>query len=123
MDFQCDFIDSVVTGNYDEMGFVVLDQENITNPSFLAGLMEKTFSLRTTNGMAPASVVTPLQVFGLCASIFSCCILGLWAMALRSGKKMPMKGWKPRRAQPAIARQDSGIMLGRSDEASYASPN
>lgn len=123
MDFQCDFIDSVVTGNYDEMGFVVLDQENITNPSFLAGLMEKTFSLRTTNGMTPASVVTPLQVFGLCASIFACCILGLWAMALRSGKKMPMKGWKIRRAQPAIARQDSGIMLGRSDEASFVSPN
>jgi hypothetical protein len=73
--------------------------------------------------MTPASVVTPLQVFGLCASIFACCILGLWAMALRSGKKMPMKGWKIRRAQPAIARQDSGIMLGRSDEASFVSPN
>lgn len=121
MDFQCDFIDSVVTGNYDEMGFVRLDQENATNPTGLTGLVEKTFSFRTTNGMIPASRVTPLQIFGLCASIFACCILSLWAAAL-SGKKV--KVWRPRRASPSIARQDSGICTGRSlEEASYISPS
>ena len=124
MDFQCDFIDSVVTGNYDEMGFVLLDQENITNPSSgLTGLIEKVYGLRTTDGMAPATKVTPLQVFGLCASIFACCILGLWAAALKSGKKVSVKGWRPRRAQSSIARQDSGIGMARSEEASYVSPN
>lgn len=123
MDFQCDFIDSVVTGNYDEMGFVRLDQENVTNPSGFAGLIEKTFSFRTTNGMVPEEKVTPMQIFGLCASIFACCVLGLWATALQGKKIAVPKGWRVRRAAPAhgLERTDSGIMMGRSD--SYTSPS
>lgn len=130
MDFQCDFIDSVVMGYYDEMGFVLLDQENITNPSGLTGLIQKTFSFRTASSeMPPAEQVTSLQVFGLCASIFACCILGVWAATLHSGKKV--KGWRPRSraaASPSIARQDSGIGMARSatmeqEQSSYVSAN
>ena len=120
MDFNCDFIDSVVMGNYDEMGFVILDQENITNPAGLTGLVQKTFSFRSTDGMVPESRVTPFQIAGLVASMLACAILGLWALVL-SGKNV--KVWKPRRPSPSISRQDSGICTGRSlEEASYVSP-
>jgi F0F1-type ATP synthase assembly protein I len=126
MNLQCDFIDSVVAGNFDELGFVKLDQENITNPTGLSGLIQKTFSLATSPN-APPSVVTPLQIFGLCASVFACCILGLWAAALHKGKSVAVTGWRPKRrnigSAREITRQDSGIMMGRSEDGStYQAP-
>lgn len=83
-----------MSASYALTNHVLLDQESVTHPSGFAGLIEKTFSLRTTNGMAPEEKVTPMQIFGLCASIVACAVLGLWAATLQ-GKKMDLpKGWR-----------------------------
>ena len=69
--------------------------------------------------------VSPLQIFGLCASLAACGILFLWSLALhRSFSKKP---WKPRRGLQSsskqgvpVTRQESGIVLGRATSgASY----
>lgn len=115
-DLSCDFISSVVEGNYNEMGFVNLPNENST--------------LQTGNILTNSiyyeeyghyiQEVSPLQIFGLCASIGACCLLALWAGALGRQASNSKAPWRPRRgrnvsssAVPA-ARQDSGIAMNRS---------
>jgi len=121
-DLTCDFIDSVVMGNYNEMGFVNLD-ENYQ----VEGQGQRESSWMANNMYAEEyghyiTEVTPMQVFGLLASMLAVGILAVWSMTLH--KSLTKKGpWRPRRgfrsnapanAAQDLSRQNSGIVLGRS---------
>lgn len=120
-ELSCDFIDSIVMGNYNEMGFVNLEDSDSQSGWLKNNMYAQEYGHYITE-------VSPLQVFGLVASIAAVGILGVWSMSLH--KSMSKKGpWRPTRgvrnvAAPGSAadlgRQDSGIMLGRSrTDASY----
>ena len=110
MQLSCDFINSVVVGNYDEMGFVNLNENGSRHNSERQG---KSF----------VQEVTPVQVFGLCASLALCGVLAGWSYALNRSLQKD-KPWKPRggfnvmslakNETTDITRQNSGIVTGRS---------
>jgi len=120
-DLSCDFIDSIVMGNYNEMGFVNLEDTDSQSAWLKNNMYAQEYGHYITE-------VSPLQVFGLVASLCACAILAVWSMTLH--KSMSKKGpWRPTRGVRSVAapgntadlgRQDSGIMLGRSrTDASY----
>ena len=122
-DLTCDFIDSVVMGNYNEAGFVDLgDDYTIEKQS---GWM--TDSMYGQQYGHYITEVTPLQIFGLLASIMAVILLAVWSMTLH--KSLTKGGpWRPRRGlqRPTsptatdLDRQNSGIVMGRSQSnASY----
>jgi len=116
-DLTCDFIDSVIMGNYNEMGFVNLGTAYTVEQT--TGYMADNLMAQKVNQMV--SEVTPMQVFGLIASLMVVSILGVWAASLHNSLS---KGgpWRPRRGFRAttsptkddLDRQNSGIVLGRS---------
>lgn len=115
MQLQCDFIDAMTMGKYDEMGFVNLEESSLAKAGFL-----KNNSYYESYGHY-INEVSPLQIFGLCASLAACAILGLWSMALH--KSLTNKGpWRPKKLQTstnvtaadAFGRQSSGIGMARS---------
>jgi hypothetical protein len=115
-DLTCDFIDSVILGNYDEIGFVNLGTTYTVEKT--SGFMADNLYAQKVNQMA--SEVTPLQVFGLISSLMAVAILGVWAATLhnslsKGGPWRPRRGFRPA-ASPAtdLDRQNSGIVLGRS---------
>ena len=114
-DLTCDFIESVAIGNYGADGFIkVSDDYGVEKSSILGNSMyAQEYGHYITE-------VTPLQIFGLVASILSLIILGAWSATLH--KSLAKGGpWRPRRGlrnaspeQPDVTRQDSGVMMGRS---------
>ncbi|KAL3790140.1 hypothetical protein HJC23_009577 [Cyclotella cryptica] len=65
--------------------------------------------------------VSPLQIFGLVASLLACAILGIWSATLARSLATGKAPWRPRRgvsnapaSASAMERNDSGIVLGRS---------
>mmetsp|Transcript_22476 Transcript_22476/g.45035 ORF Transcript_22476/g.45035 Transcript_22476/m.45035 type:complete len:721 (+) Transcript_22476:161-2323(+) len=129
MDLSCDFIDSVVEGNFDEDGFVILDEVNGRN--YLSNNNTGATSTFLKNNLYYQEYghyieeVTPMQVFGLVASILAVAILGLWSAALHKSLTKNGGAWRPRRGinsanaagvtDPVdISRQNSGIVMGRS---------
>lgn len=121
MDMSCDFIESVVMGNYDELGLVLLEnQTDIAEMDFFTRTFVEPMNTFTNE-------VTPIQIFGLVASISACAIFALWAMVLTKNIspsrvcRNSRKGSRSRAAGP-ITRQDSGIGMARSgtmEEGSY----
>jgi hypothetical protein len=116
-DLTCDFIDSVILGNYDELGFVNLGTTYTVEKT--TGFMADNLMAQKVNQMA--SEVTPVQVFGLIASLMAVAILGVWAASLhnslsKAGPWRPRRGFRAAAATPAteLDRQNSGIVLGRS---------
>ena len=57
--------------------------------------------------------VSPLQIVLLVASISACAILAAWSSSLHKSLTKGGLKWKPRQTEE-IARQDSGIVVGRS---------
>ncbi|KAL7462349.1 hypothetical protein ACHAXS_002730 [Conticribra weissflogii] len=129
MDLSCDFIDSVVEGNFDEDGFVIIDEANGRN--YLSNNNTGATSSFLKNNLYYQEYghyieeVTPMQVFGLVASILAVVILGLWSAALHKSLTKNGTAWRPRRGinsanaagvtDPVdISRQNSGIVMGRS---------
>ena len=129
----CGFIDSVVMGNYDEMGYVNLKsnwnyQNENNDPEWVRDNMS------AASMMQSARVVSPLQIFFLIFSILACGTLVVWSKTLHTSltKKEP---WAPRREwsarnvfrrpepqqQPGINPSDSGIGASRvrSDHSAY----
>lgn len=114
-DLSCDFIDTVVMGNYDELGYINMKKYTVeAQPGWKANNMyAQQYGHVITD-------VTPLQIFGLIASIAVCGILAVWSMTLH--KSLTKTGpWKPRRGMAAraatdaeLSRQNSGIVMGRS---------
>lgn len=111
-DLSCEFIQSVVEGNYNEMGFVNID----TNTTATGNIL--TNSIYYEEYGHYIQEVSPLQIFGLCASILACAILALWAGSLKGVVSNVKAPWRPRRGVNTAAipasRQDSGIALNRS---------
>ncbi|KAL7534851.1 hypothetical protein ACHAXR_006124 [Thalassiosira sp. AJA248-18] len=124
-DLACDFIDSVVMGNYNEFGYVNLSDDQMEQTGWLGN------SMYASEYGHYITEVTPLQIFGLVATIAICGILAVWSMTLHQSlsKRGP---WRPRRGMMSsrtaaetpqaadINRQNSGIVMGRSQSnASY----
>lgn len=128
MQLSCNFIDSVILGNYDEMGYVnlqkswVYDSEN--TPQWL----------RTTEPLANSITrVSPLQYALLICSILAFVGLAAWSKSLHSSILKGEEPWSPRRSwgqqwnifrrvdHPTINNMDSGIGVSRvrSDGTSY----
>ncbi|KAL7543857.1 hypothetical protein ACHAXR_013227 [Thalassiosira sp. AJA248-18] len=122
-DLTCDFIDSVVMGNYNEMGIVNLGDDYQVESQ--TGWMADNMYAQEYGHYV--SEITGLQIFGLIFSILAVGILAVWSMTLH--KSLTKTGpWRPRRglrsnapgaagASPVeddINRQNSGIVMGRS---------
>ena len=116
-DLSCDFIDSVALGNYGADGFIKVAEDYSVEKS--SGRMGNSMYAQEYGHYI--TEVTPLQIFGLVASILSLIVLGVWSATLQ---KTLSKGgpWRPRRGlsnvSPAgdeadVTRQDSGVMMGR----------
>ncbi len=126
MKLSCSFIDSIVMGNYDEMGYVNLNINGDT-PEWLRDNM---YASNMYNNVV--SDVSPLQVFLLVFALLACAILAVWSKTLHSSltKREP---WTPRRQwtvknvfrrnqeAPELAPANSGIEASRvrSDGTSY----
>lgn len=125
MELSCDFIDSVVTGDYDETGFIKID--NSTLPYGTGSFLKNNIYYEEYGHFAEE--VTPFQIFALVGSLAAVCLLALWSAALH--RSLSKKGpWRPRRGlnnmmnrargkavgdDPVdISRQNSGIVMGRS---------
>jgi len=122
-DLSCDFIQTIVMGNYNEMGFLNLSDDYTVEgqPGWMGNSMyAQQYGHYITE-------VTPLQVFGLLASIAACLILAGWSNSLHAslskrGPWRPRSGFTNRNVAPQddVARQSSGIVMGRSQSnASY----
>ena len=116
-DLTCNFIDSIVMGNYNEMGFVDLGNEYDAEAQ--GGWLKNNMYAQEYGHYV--SEVTLLQVFGLVASLLACGVLAAWIMSLHSS--LSNRGpWRPRRglnkegaSAGELGHQDSGIVMGRSD--------
>jgi hypothetical protein len=93
-DITCDFIESVVIGNYDEMGFVNMEGTDTDNA-------KKNF---LTNNMmweqygSQVQEISGLQIFGLVAALAACAVLGTWATSLSRSAGASGMPWRPRRS-------------------------
>jgi len=120
-DLACDFIESVVEGNFNENGEVDVGNNYYKqgNPTWWGN------NMYTQEYGHYASEVTGLQIALLVMSIAAVCLLTAWSLALHksASKSAP---WRPRRgfrsssaanapaANPDLSRQNSGIVMGRS---------
>lgn len=117
----CDFIDAVVMGSYDEMGFLNLNNTDY-NPSVKSGFLSNSMYYEEYFRQ-----VSPFQIFMLVFSVAACVILGLWVVSLH--KSFNKKGiWQPRRGKKQhtnsdahdLERKDSGIELARNTGSYFA---
>jgi len=116
-DLTCDFIDSVMMGNYNEMGMIDENKYNFRQQQAWMG-----------NSMVAQEVGTAVaqvsgwQIFWLCFMIMAVVILAMWSVALhkslsKCGPWRPRRGFNNRAASPNevdLSRQNSGIVMGRS---------
>jgi len=129
MQLSCDYIESVVMGNYDEMGYV-----NLQWTWGLWGNNKQGNNIYASDYASVTTNVSPLQVFFLAFTILACGILAVWSKTLHTSltKNEP---WSPRSDRwnvnnifrrnqvkvPEISPADSGIGASRvrSDGTSY----
>lgn len=122
MQLSCDYIESIASNNYDEMGYVNLKSNwNSTNDD------EKTEWARDNKYVSEyggaVSDVSPLQVFFLVFAILACIILAVWSKTLHSslvkkdqwapGRKWAMKSVFRKGSSPEIVPSESGIGASR----------
>ena len=102
----CGFIGNVITGQYDEYGYIYLDSDDYAKDN------------ANNSNAATKEGVTIGQIFGLLASILSCGVLMVWVFFLH--RRLSRKAlWRPNRGGAAasagkVSRQNSGIVMGRS---------
>jgi len=109
-DLTCDFIDSVVMGNYAESGFANIDtmQDYTTEEN----------SNMFTNNMLYAQYgsqvqdVTAPQIWGLSAALLACAILAGWAASLNRSLNKGTS-WRPRKAMNLTSEDDAVTMQRR----------
>lgn len=116
-DLTCEFIQSVVEGNYNELGFVNVNLGNSTENS--GNIL--TNSIYYEEYGHYVQEVSPLQIFGLVASLLACAILGIWSATLARSLATGKAPWRPRRgvsnapaASSDFGRSNSGIGMARS---------
>lgn len=115
-DMSCDFIDSVVMGNYAESGFANIDNmEDYTTPEnknmFTDNVLYAQYGSQVQDVTAP-------QIWGLSAALLACAVLAGWAASLN---KSLNKGtsWRPRKAMNVTGEDDAVTMQRR---VSYVTP-
>lgn len=115
-DMSCDFIDSIVMGNYNESGFANIDNmKDYTT--------EENSNMFTNNVLyqqygSQVQDVTAGQIWGLSAALVACAVLAGWAASLsRSLNKGT--SWRPRRAANLASGEDAVTMQRR---VSYKEP-
>lgn len=106
-DTVCGFIQNVVTGQYDELGYIYLSADDYSKDN------------RDNQYATTASEVSIGQIFGLLVTALACIILVVWACFLH--RKLTRRApWRPRRAGGSgakagkLSRNNSGILMGRS---------
>lgn len=106
-DITCDFIESVVVGNYDETGFVNVQATNTDEKTgYLSTKLSENMMWQQYGSQVQE--VSGLQIFGLVAALAACAVLGTWAVALgrSAGSGMP---WRPRRSN-LLSEEDAVTM-------------
>eukprot|EP00566_Odontella_aurita_P006811 CAMPEP_0113540140 /NCGR_PEP_ID=MMETSP0015_2-20120614/8316_1 /TAXON_ID=2838 /ORGANISM="Odontella" /LENGTH=605 /DNA_ID=CAMNT_0000439913 /DNA_START=145 /DNA_END=1962 /DNA_ORIENTATION=+ /assembly_acc=CAM_ASM_000160 len=103
----CGFIQNVVTGQYDEYGYIYLSADDYNKDN-------RNNQYAHTNGSVSIG-----QIFGIIVSVLACIILTVWACFLH--RKLTRRApWRPRRAGGSgakagkLSRNNSGILMGRS---------
>ena len=101
-------------GKYDTEGNVIMDANRLyLEEGGAQGINGNLYMQEYGQGLAE---VSPLQIFLLVLSISACAILAAWSSTLHKALTKGGLKWKPRQAEEGdeIARQDSGIVIGRS---------
>jgi len=116
-DLSCEYIDNMRMGKYDSVGNVIMDANRLYNENGAQGINSNLFVQEYGQGIAE---VSPLQILFLVLSISACVILGAWSTSLHKSLTKGGLKWRPRRGVGAgddevdVARQGSGIVMGRS---------
>jgi hypothetical protein len=103
-DLSCDFIDSVVMGNYAESGFANIDtMEDYTT--------EENSNMFTNNMLyaqygSQVQDVTAPQIWGLSAALLACAVLAGWAASLNRSLNKGTS-WRPRKAMNLTDEDDA----------------
>ena len=106
----CSFISNIVYGAYDESGEILLQPEQFDFADWQNPHQYKKLRM-------PAS-----QAVGLAFSIVLCVALFASAAVTQRQLTRPSTPWKPSREDVALARQNSGILMGRSRSGPGAAP-
>lgn len=115
-DMSCDFIDSIVMGNYDESGYMNMDKMQDYTTEANSGMFTNNV-LWEQYGSQVQDVTKP-QAWGLSAALISCVALAGWAASLtRSLNKG--SSWRPRKAMNLTSEEDAVTMQRR---VSYVEP-
>lgn len=116
-DMVCDYITSLLEGNYDESGSIVIDANWYFNVSNWREASEYMNEFSNAKNYIEQNV-QPWQTALLVLSSVGCFMLWIWACCLHSSLRRRNIPWKPRRTKDMtaqdISRQNSGIVLGRS---------
>lgn len=112
-EMSCDFIDSIVMGNYDESGFAVFNMEDYTTNKnlFTDNVVWEEYGHNVTD-------VNTTQIIGLTVALGACAVLAAWAGSLH---KSLSKGtsWRPRKSMKLNRGEDAVTMQRR---VSYVEP-
>lgn len=106
----CSFIENIIYGAYDESGEIQLKPEQFDFADWQNPRQYK--KLRMPVG----------QAVGLAMSIVLCVALLAAAAVTNRALTRPSTPWKPSREDVALARQNSGIVMGRSRSGPGAAP-
>jgi len=116
-DLSCEYIDNMRMGKYDTEGNVIMDANRLYNENGAQGINGNLFVQEYGQGIVE---VSPLQIFLLVLSISACAILAAWSSSLHKSLTKGGHKWRPHRGVGAgaeddeVRRQDSGIVIGRS---------
>lgn len=111
-DLTCDFIESIVMGNYDEMGFVNSANMQRYNPETKSGMLADSMLWEQYGGKFQE--VSPLQIFGLIASCLAFSVLAVMAIALNGSVRKDGMRWRPRSRGRLADLGSDNVTMGRS---------
>jgi len=115
-DLSCEFIDSIVMGNYDEFGFINGDTLNNYNSEAKSGVFSNSMYAEEYGHLV--SDINGAQYAMLAIALIACSVLGLWAYDLNHSLKNNGKRWVPQRFRQApsiLKRGNSGVTTARSE--------
>jgi hypothetical protein len=116
----CNFINAVQSGAYNENGNIAIDANWYFNATNWKSTSEYAHQISNARKFAVKNLES-WQIALLVVIPLACVVMWVWACFLHSALRRRNIPWKPRRnrnmAADDIARQSSGIVLGRSHSA------